>query len=136
MAKDIHSLSRNMLGAVAWPDRLDYRTGQPAARPAAPAQRFTPPAAAPGAPAAPVQAADLRRQREELAEKAWPDGMNFTAASQQGADDEDPDELTPEQKLAQELKEIADDLSVLHTRRLRLLKEAGITEPEEKPDAK
>lgn len=46
-------------------------------------------------------AADLRRQREELAEKAWPDGMNFTgAASEQGQDDVDPDAMTDEEELA------------------------------------
>ncbi len=123
MAKDIHSLSKNMLGAVAWPDRLDYRTGQPAARPAAkPSDRFMPPApaaAAPGAPSAPVQAADLRRQREELAERAWPDGMNFTGASQQAQDDEDPDSMSEEEELETlefAIKASQDRLAILRER--------------------
>lgn len=99
MSQDIHKLSKNMLGAVAWPDRLDYRTGQPAARPAVkPSDRFQP--VAPGAPAAPMLAADIRRQREALAEKAWPDNLSMVAPSEQGQDDVDPDAMTDEEELA------------------------------------
>jgi hypothetical protein len=125
VAQDLQRLSRNQLAAVAWPDRLDYRSGQSAARPAAaPAQRFVP-----AAPAAPVQVTDLRRQRQELAEKVWPDDMRFAGtASQQGQDDENPDELSQDQKVAQELREIADDMASLHMRKARILREHGITD--------
>ncbi|WP_216915953.1 MULTISPECIES: hypothetical protein [unclassified Synechococcus] len=109
MAKDIHSLSKSMLGMAAWPDERDFRTGQPVARPAArPSDRFmplapaaaAPAAAAPGAPAAPPLAADIRRQRESLAEHAWPDDLGMVAPSQQGQDDADPDAMTDEEELA------------------------------------
>ncbi len=126
MPIDHSRLSTQQLAELAWPDPGDagktaraYETAyyKPAHPQPAPEQQSAPaPAAAPTASQRRAQAAAMAGDFKAVAGEAWPDTMSITP----GDDDADPDAISAEERLAQELAEIESDLEVLLQRKARL----------------